>query len=116
VLQATAAHLDYDSLIVVFGCASDKDIDGMIDALATGADKVIFTRAQSNPRAADPEELRSRCVASNAIMCESAPCVRDAINAAAAACDHGQDLILITGSFYLVGETKQLVESRPARR
>jgi dihydrofolate synthase/folylpolyglutamate synthase len=115
VLQAAAAHLTYDSLIVVFGCAGDKDIDGMIEALGTGADKVIFTRAAANPRAADPEELRARCVASNAIMCESAPSVREAVNAAAAACDHGQDLILITGSFYLVGEIKQLVESRPTR-
>lgn len=114
-LQAAAAHLEYDSLIVVFGCASDKDINGMIEALGTGADKVIFTRAASNPRAADPDELRTQCVATNAIMCESAPSLRDAINAAASACDHGQDLILITGSFYLVGETKSLIESRIAR-
>lgn len=115
VLQASAAHIEYDSLIVVFGCASDKDIDGMIEALGTGADKVIFTRASGNPRAVDPEELRTRCTANYAIMCETAPSVRDAINAAAAACDHAQDLILITGSFYLVGETKSLIESRPAR-
>ncbi len=115
VLQATAAHLDYDSLIVVFGCASDKDIDGMIEALGTGADKVIFTRATGNPRAMDPEDLRARCAARNAMMCESAPDVRAAINAAAAACDHGQDLILVTGSFYLVGETKSLIESRATR-
>lgn len=115
VLQAAAAHIDYDSLIVVFGCASDKDINGMIEALGTGADKVIFTRASGNPRAVDPDDLRARCIAMNAIMCESAPNVRAAINAAAAACDHGQDLILVTGSFYLVGETKSLIESRSTR-
>ena len=115
-IHAVAAHLDYDSLIVVFGCASDKDIPGMIDALATGADKVIFTRAAANPRAMDPEELRASCLGANAVMCESAPSVRDAINAAASVCDHGQDLILITGSFYVVGEAKHLIESKPARR
>lgn len=115
-IHAVAAHLDYDSLIVVFGCASDKDIPGMIDALATGADKVIFTRAAANPRAMDPEELRAACLGANAVMCESAPSVRDAINAAASVCDHGQDLILITGSFYVVGEAKHLIESKPARR
>lgn len=115
-IHAVAAHLDYDSLIVVFGCASDKDIPGMIDALATGADKVIFTRAAANPRAMDPEELRAACLGANAVMCESAPSVKDAINAAASVCDHGQDLILITGSFYVVGEAKHLIESKPARR
>ena len=116
VLQAAAAHLDYDSLIVVFGCAADKDFGGMIEALSTGADKVIFTKAADNPRAADPELLRERCRAHDTIMCETAPTLKEAINAAAAACDHGQDLILVTGSFYLVGETKTLIESRPARR
>ncbi len=115
-IQAVAAHLDYDSLIVVFGCACDKDFPGMIEALATGADKVIFTRAASNPRAADPDELRAACLGANGVMSESAPTVKDAINAAASVCDHGQDLILITGSFYVVGEAKHLIESKPARR
>ncbi|MHA7814382.1 MAG: bifunctional folylpolyglutamate synthase/dihydrofolate synthase [Phycisphaerales bacterium] len=115
-IKAVAAHLDYDSLIVVFGCANDKDIPGMVEALATGADKVIFTKAASNPRAMDPEELKAQCLGANAVMCESAPSVKDAINAAAGVSDHAQDLILITGSFYVVGEAKQLIESRPARR
>lgn len=114
-LQAAAAHIDYDSLIVIFGCANDKDINGMIEALGTGADKVIFTRATGNPRAVDPADLYARCMSRKRMMCETAPDVRAAINAAAAACDHAQDLILVTGSFYLVGETKTLVESRPAR-
>lgn len=115
-IQAVAAHLDYDSLIVVFGCASDKDIPGMIEALSTGADKVIFTRASANPRAMDPEELKAQSLDANGVMCETAPTVKDAINAAASVCDHAQDLILITGSFYVVGEAKQLIESRPTRR
>ncbi len=115
-IQAVAAHLDYDSLIVVFGCSNDKDIPGMIEALSTGADKVIFTRATSNPRAMDPEELRSACLGNNGVMSESAPTVKEAINAAAHVCDHGQDLILVTGSFYVVGEAKHLIESKLARR
>ncbi len=116
VLKAVAAHLDYDSLVVIFGCAGDKDIDGMLGALATGADKVIFTRAQGNPRAVDPDELHARALKSSIAMCESAPSVRDAINAAASVCEPARDLILITGSFYVVGEAKSLMESRGARR
>jgi dihydrofolate synthase/folylpolyglutamate synthase len=116
VIQAIAAHLDYDSLIVVFGCAADKDAQGMIDALGTGADKVIFTSSNANPRAMDPHELHGLCNESQAVMSETAPSVKDAINAAASVCDHGQDLILVTGSFYVIGEAKQLIESRPVRR
>lgn len=116
VMHATAAHLDYDSLIVVFGCAADKDIDGMLDALSIGADKIVFTRAANNPRAADPEELLTRSIAKGSRMSESAPSVRDAINIAATACDDTQDLILVLGSFYIAGEAKALIESRAARR
>jgi dihydrofolate synthase/folylpolyglutamate synthase len=116
VLQAVAANLDYESLFVVFGCASDKDIDGMLDALASGADKVIFTKAAGNPRAVDPEELRARAMNSELGMSDVAPSVRDAINAAAIVCNKAQDLILVVGSFYIAGEAKALIESRAARR
>ena len=64
----------------------------------------------------DPEELRSACLGNNGVMSESAPTVKEAINAAAHVCDHGQDLILVTGSFYVVGEAKHLIESKLARR
>lgn len=116
VMKAVAAHLDYDSLIVVFGCASDKDVGGMVDALAMGADKVVFTRSSNNPRACEPAYLLSRGQARGGYMCESAPGVREAINNAAAACDPAQDLILVMGSFYIAGEAKHLIESKLAKR
>jgi len=115
-MQAVASHLDYDSLIVVFGCASDKDIEGMVDALATGADKVVFTQSSGNPRACDPAFLLTRGQARGGFMCETAPGVREAINNAAAACDPAQDLILVMGSFYIAGEAKHLIESKVAKR
>ena len=48
--------MPYDSMVCVFGCCQDKDIGEMLDRVNLGADKVIFTRAQGNPRAAAPEE------------------------------------------------------------
>ena len=53
-MRAIGQHIPYDSMVMIFGCAADKDIDGMMAQIATGADKVIFTRASSNPRAAKP--------------------------------------------------------------
>ena len=56
-MRAIGQHIPYDSMVMIFGCAADKDINGMMQQISTGADKVIFTRAAGNPRAARPEDL-----------------------------------------------------------
>ncbi len=116
-LKAAGGHLDYDSLIVIFGCAADKDVDAMLRELDRGADKVLFTRSASNPRAVDPDELLSRFreEIGGKAMAESKACVRDALSAAARAAT-GNDLILLLGSFYIAGEAKVLIEERKSRR
>lgn len=101
----------FDSLVAVFGCAADKDIDGMLAEIARGADKVIFTRASSTPRAADPADLAARFEKLTDAAAHSEPTLRAAINAAAQAVG-GNDLICVTGSFYLAGEAKRLFEAK----
>jgi dihydrofolate synthase/folylpolyglutamate synthase len=110
-VKSIGAHVPYDSMIMIFGCAADKDMDAMLDEVGRGADKVIFTRSSRNPRAADPEELARRFNARSAKMYQVAPTLEDAMRLArqAAARD---DLICITGSFYLVGEAKKLLMPR----
>ncbi len=114
-LKAVSAHLEFDSLIVIFGCAGDKDIDGMLAELDRGADKVIFTRASNNPRAVDPGELLVRFTERCDAMADAKGTLRESINDAARAV-RGNDMILVIGSFYLAGEAKMLVESRAAQR
>jgi dihydrofolate synthase/folylpolyglutamate synthase len=116
-LKAVGAHFDYDSLIVIFGCAADKDVDLMLTELDRGADKVLFTKASANPRAIEPDELLSRFSSDveGHAMAESKPCVKDAMNDAARAVA-GNDLILIMGSFYIAGEAKSLIQARKAKR
>jgi len=110
-MRAIGQHIPYDSMVMVFGCAADKDIRGMMDQIATGADKVIFTKAAANPRACDPRELaeiyeeRSGRVAQ---VCETLP---QAMRVAHSAVSR-EDLICVTGSFYLVGEAKLLFQGR----
>lgn len=114
-MKAIGAYLTYDSLIVVFGCADDKDWTTMLRHLAGGADKVIFTRSQ-NPRAADPEKLLTKYLElSDGGACQTAPAIAEALEAAARCCIRG-DLICVTGSFYLVGETKRRLAEVKARR
>lgn len=116
-LRAVGAHFNYDSLIVIFGCAVDKDIDRMLAELDRGADKVLFTQTQSNPRATQPDELLERFSGhiDGKAMAESKASVKEAINDAARAVV-GNDLILILGSFYIAGEAKALIEERKSRR
>ena len=78
----------------------------MLKQLALGADKVIFTRAKANPRALEPEELWSRFNDLSGKMSQTAPSLEDALRLAARAVSR-EDLIVVTGSFFLVGEAKK---------
>jgi dihydrofolate synthase / folylpolyglutamate synthase len=55
-IHAIGQNIPYDSMVVIFGCNSDKDIAGMLHELQYGADKVIFTRSNSN-KAVSPQQL-----------------------------------------------------------
>ena len=114
-IRSLGAHISYDSLVLIFGCAQDKDITGMLKQLALGADKVIFTRARTNPRACEPEDLLTRFNELSGKMAQIAPNLEEAIRIASRAVSR-EDLIVITGSFYLVGEAKKLFEDLPDRK
>lgn len=110
-VRSIGAHLQPDSLIVIFGTSVDKDIPGMIEALNMGADKVIFTKVRNNLRAAEPEDLQrtyTEITGKTALIADKL----DAAFETARAIVTREDLICVTGSFYLVGETKQWIEKR----
>jgi len=114
-MRAAGQNIPYDSMVMIFGCAADKDITGMLSKLATGADKVIFTKAKNNTRAASPEDLASAYEECGGRVAQATQSLPEAINVAYNAVSKG-DLICICGSFYLVGEAKQLLKktNRPA--
>jgi dihydrofolate synthase/folylpolyglutamate synthase len=113
-IKAIGAYLTYDSLVVVFGCAADKDIETMLRHLASGADKVIFTKSNT-PRAANPDDLARRYSDISGKGCQSAPTFKDALELAARSADR-DDLICVTGSFYLVGEAKARLAEVAAKK
>jgi dihydrofolate synthase/folylpolyglutamate synthase len=115
-MRSIGSHIRYDSMVVIFGCAADKDIPGMLAKLSTGADKIIFTRSDNNPRAVDPRDLQRRFADVSHKMTQITPDLKTALNLAARAVGR-DDLICVTGSFYLAGEAKQLLlekKNRPA--
>jgi len=111
-MRAIGQHIPYDSMVVIFGCCSDKDVSGMLERITSGADKVIFTPV-NNVRTADPEELAARYVELYGKMAQVAPNLEEALAIANRAVTK-DDLICITGSFYLVGEAKKLLAKQQA--
>ena len=105
-IQATGQHVPYDSMVVIFGCCDDKDVEGMLQQLRYGADKVIFTQIKS-PRSIFPDELAMLYTEICGKMCQTATSLKDALQIAKTAVTTG-DLICVTGSFYLVGEAKEM--------
>lgn len=114
-VRAIGAHVRYDSMVMIFGCAADKDVPGLLAKIDMGADKVIFTRAVDNPRASDPAELRREFEKTSTKMTQVADSLEEAVKIAVRATGRG-DLIVVTGSFHLAGEAKRFLAERAARR
>jgi len=107
-MRAIGQHIPYDSMVMVFGCAADKDIQGMMAEIATGADKVIFTQASGNPRAAKAKDLADMYEESTGRVGQITENLQDALRVAHSAVSR-EDLICVCGSFCLVGEAKYLM-------
>ena len=105
-VQAIGQHVPYDSMIIIFGCNNDKDVRGMLTELQYGADKVIFTRSNS-PKAVFPADLAEMYAEVCGKMCQTTLSLKEAVRVAKSAVSR-EDLICIAGSFYLVGQAKQL--------
>ena len=103
-IHAIGQNIPYDSMVVIFGCNSDKDVKGMLEKLQYGADKVIFTRSNS-PKAVPPEDLAEMYTEICGKMYQTAATLGQALQLAKNAVSK-EDLICITGSFYLIGQAK----------
>ncbi len=88
----------YKRLILVLGISLDKDISGICGTLAPLADEVILTRA-ATLRATDPKKL-SVYFKRNLYLTQS---VKEA-KLLSLSLAHKEDLILVTGSLFVVGE------------
>lgn len=101
-MRGIGQHIPYDSMIVIFGCQKDKDIAGMLRQLQIGADKIIFTTTGS-PRSAVASDLAAEYSEHSGKMAQVADTLEEAMAIATSAITR-EDLICITGSFYLVAK------------
>lgn len=110
-IQAIGQNIPYDSMVVIFGCNTDKDVEGMLRELQYGADKVIFTRSNS-AKAMSPEVLADMYTEICGKMYQTAFSLDEALRLAGSAISR-EDLICITGSFYLIGQAKMRFKPNP---
>ena len=89
----------YKKLICIFGILNDKDIRGVAGELDRSIDTVILTRSCSG-RAADPFSLKGYFSKTKAEVTSD---LGHALRLGKKILDEG-DLLLITGSLYIVGE------------
>jgi dihydrofolate synthase/folylpolyglutamate synthase len=94
---------------LVFGAMQDKAIREIAEILFPVAERVILTHAD-NPRAATPAEIRQAAYRVSADIEDTAD-VASALRRAAEVTTR-EDLIVVTGSIYVVGEAMRVLEVR----
>jgi dihydrofolate synthase/folylpolyglutamate synthase len=110
--SALSTYFAERPLVMIFAAMRDKAIAEMAEILFPLAERVIATRiAADNPRAAEPEEIRSAS-ARMTLQIETAPALTAALDRAR--CTLPQNgLIVVTGSIYIVGEALSLLGVAP---
>lgn len=93
----------FERAIVVIGILGDKDYRGMLTELARIPCTLVATEARS-VRSVPPGELEAEA-GDIGLTCEVAPEIPDAVRRALLAAG-GDDLVLVTGSHYVVGEAR----------
>jgi dihydrofolate synthase/folylpolyglutamate synthase len=105
--KALQEEYTFKRLILVLGIMADKDLRGMLHKLAPLAEHIILTRPKYE-RAAEPEALR-KMAGEFAARTELIRSVRQALKRAITLAT-SEDLVVVTGSLYFIGEVKEIKE------
>jgi dihydrofolate synthase/folylpolyglutamate synthase len=97
--------------ILVFATTSEKDVTAMVAEIMPHFDRVIFTRYVNNPRGVPPEELErlARDFPTPRLICPDPASAWDAARESVGP----DDLLCITGSFFLAAEMRTQIAQRP---
>jgi dihydrofolate synthase / folylpolyglutamate synthase len=124
-VQVLAESFSVRRRLLIFATTQEKDLRGMLKRLLGRFDHVIFTRYLSNPRSVAPEQLQelalelagqwggsSTVTPTSAASVEIAPTPAEAWDAVHRLAGP-DDLICITGSFFLAAEMRRQLAARP---
>ncbi len=98
----------YRRLILLLGVSKDKDIRGILEELLPWSDTVILTRSKVTSRALDPVKMEEDILnmdhgVKDVILTSN---TEEALSSALSMASP-EDLVLITGSLFVVGEVKE---------
>lgn len=106
--EAVKENFKYRNLILILGISDDKDIKGICGQLIPISDIVILTQAD-NPRAAHVERIEDimsyRAAGPRGRKVIKSKNIKEAIEIAKREAER-EDLILITGSLFVIGEAR----------
>jgi dihydrofolate synthase/folylpolyglutamate synthase len=107
-IEAVKKIFKYGKLILVLGVSKDKDVKGILGELLPEAGPVILTKSKVLNRALEPARIKEDILATgrgpeDVIITHN---TEEALDKALAMAGH-EDLVLITGSLYIVGEVKE---------
>ncbi|MFC1930523.1 bifunctional folylpolyglutamate synthase/dihydrofolate synthase [Chloroflexota bacterium] len=108
--EALAKSFRYQKMVLIIGASSDKDIRGMVEEMASLADTVVVTRSQ-HPRSMEVDKLEKE-FRSYRIEPQIEENIPDALKYALSVAELG-DLILVTGSLFVVAEVIANLEGVP---
>lgn len=103
-------YFNPSKITLIIGISADKDVKGILDEIIPAVDYIIFT-STGNPRSADPKALVKMCkdrLKNNFFPTED---VEEGLNLAIRLTEKPA-LICITGSTYLAGKVKSLLQNR----
>ncbi len=111
-LQAIEESFVARRRVLIFATTRDKDARGMLELLLPRFDEVILTRYANNPRGAPLEELAALA---GPISTRRLTICPDPPAAWRAACVEvgPEDLIAITGSFFIAAEMRTAMQENP---
>jgi dihydrofolate synthase/folylpolyglutamate synthase len=107
--EAIEKYVDHDMCHVIFGTSCDKDITGMATVLSSFADHITVT-SSAHPRAASIDSVRE-AFEKQGIAITIQQNIADALSEVTRSAQKN-DLILITGSLFVVGEALSHVEKK----
>lgn len=96
--------------LVIFGSNNDKDLSAIAPHIDAIAERIILTKAQLSPKSASPHDMQAYFQRPN--LCISRP--EAAINQAIESSTAEEQVIVVAGSLYLVGEVRPILLEHPS--
>lgn len=95
------------NISLILGMSKDKDVEGLVDELSPLASKVFLTKAKID-RALEPKNIKKFINGKKVILTDS---VEEALEKVTTF-SQKKDLIVICGSFFVVGEARESILSK----